>query len=146
MVSTNGLIEVLLPLSVLSKDLRPGWSDEYDAIVAKDLSGPPHVFGHGQPAKSEIPQDIRDTAIEDECALILLGRVVGTHVPGQHQLRKKLAILPRQRLTVNRDLIFDHPTPGLRRSLVTLVLHRFDQGSLPRSWSARDDEEALGIL
>lgn len=64
MVGTFGLIERLLALLILRKNIRPKRRDEDARVVAEAPGGGVGVFGNRQAAQPEIAKRVRNAAIE----------------------------------------------------------------------------------
>lgn len=57
--------------------------------------------------QSQVPGNIRHSAVEENTSRRLLCDVIRTHLPGEHVFGKHCGIVPRQRAPANRDLILN---------------------------------------
>jgi len=99
--------------------------------------------GYRDAGQLQITDHVRHAAIEKHRPARVPRKIVRAHLPAQHQLRERGAIVPWQRGAADRHLIADHAAPGFGGTREARLFECVEQRALARTGPARDDEKTI---
>src|SRR5579863_113872 len=101
---------------------------------------------HGQLHQTQIAQHVGDATIEEDESRALLCKMVGTHLPRQHQFSKEGWVAPWQGTATDRDLVLYYTAAGLNRSGVAALVKGLDQRAFAGARATGQNEEAFRLM
>src|SRR5215469_9824992 len=133
LVGALGFFETLLALYILMEDFAPWRSDENDRVIAKFPGGLLHIVRRGDIHQAQVSEHVGNAAVEEHRSMGELCYAIRAHLPGEHEFGKEERVAPRQRVSVDRDLVLNNSAARFERTSKAANAKGFDEGGLARA-------------